>query len=275
MKIAIQGEPGSFHHIAAQNFYGDGHEYICCDTFGDVFASLSAGRAETAVVAVENSLYGSITEVYDLLLQHDYPIIGEVAEHIHQNLITLPGVSLEDITKVYSHPVALAQCAAFLETKLPHAEIIEHHDTAGAVEYVKQYGEHDSAAIASTMAAKIHGMSVLRPSIQDEHSNYTRFLCIRPDGSPPPDSDKASLVLTTSHQSGALYKALGVFADLGCNLTKLESRPIRGKVWQYQFYIDVSITPVLLTNAIKRLETQACTVRNLGSYIAATNVFED
>jgi prephenate dehydratase len=275
MKIAIQGALGSFHHIASQQFYGDGHEYICCDTFAGVFEALASRGADVGVVAIENSLCGSITEVYDLLLRHNYPIVGEVAEHIHQNLITFPGAKLGDITRVYSHPVALAQCAEFLESKLPRVEIIEHHDTAGAVEYIKDHDEHGSAAIASTLAARMHGMNVLCPSIQDERSNFTRFLCIQPNGSLPPDADKASLVLTTSHQPGALYKALGVFADLDCNLTKLESRPIRGKVWHYQFYIDVEVTKLTLAEAIKQLESQGCIVKNLGMYRASYKDFDD
>lgn len=275
MIIAIQGAPGSFHHIAAHHWYGDAHNYLPADSFAAVFNALASHKADVAVVAVENSLYGSITEVYDLLLRHNYPIVGEVTEHIHQNLIGSNGTKLSDIGHVYSHPVALAQCAAFLDSELAQAEIIEYHDTAAAVEHIKALGDRHVAAIASTLAAEMHGMDILRPSIQDERSNFTRFLVIEPNAKPPAKTDKASLVLTTAHAPGALNQALGVFAGLESNLTKLESRPIRGKVWQYQFYLDVSITPDKLEEAVGTLESQGCTVRNLGMYIAATTTYND
>ncbi len=275
MKIAIQGELGSFHHIASQHFYGGEHGYVCCDSFRDVFAALGDGRADTAVVAVENSLFGSIAEVYDLLLKHGYPVVGEVVERIHQNLITFPGANLGQITRVYSHPVALAQCSEFLNREMPNAEIIEHHDTAASAAFVKHAGDHASAAIASRMAADMHDMGVLRPNIQDEHRNYTRFLAIQPGGQAPVDATKASMVITTSHRPGALYESLGVFADAGINLTKLQSRPIRGKIWKYQFYIDIETKPPDALKAIELLEDLGCGVTNLGMYKSAAKTFED
>jgi prephenate dehydratase len=280
MKIAIQGSVGSFHHIAAEHYYQIGQEYIYCENFSDVFLSLTGGKADVGVVAIENSMYGSINEVYDLLQIHRFPIVGEVVEHIRQNLIGFQGTPLESITKVYSHPVALAQCADFLEHHLPQAEIIEYHDTAAAVEFIKQHGEHSAAAIASNLAANLNEMSILRPGIQDERDNYTRFLAIDPRADETTsmtsaEPNKASLVLITSHEPGALYAALGVFAGLDCNLTKLQSRPITGKVWQYQFYVDVEILADKLEEAIRKLSEQECTVIHLGSYHAAEQQFDD
>ncbi len=279
MKIAIQGAEGSFHHIAAGHYYGetDGqtNSFVYADTFSAVFSALAAEAADVAVIAIENSLYGSITEVYDLLSKYHYPIIGEVVEHIHQNLITFEGVQPDDITRIYSHPVALAQCAHYLANKFPKAEIVEHHDTAAAVEFVKRNGDRSCAAIAGVVAAKMHGMFILKSAIQDEPLNFTRFLVIDPHGTPPANADKASLIITTSHEPGALHRALGVFSDVSSNLTKLQSRPIPGKVWKYQFYIDLEITPAALEMAIEMLDFQECTVENLGTYKAAATMYED
>jgi prephenate dehydratase len=277
MMIAIQGAEGSFHHIAAQHFYGDGHDYLYGESFAEVFAALKNRDADTAVVAIENSLFGSINEVYDLLVEHELPVVGEVVEHIHQNLIGFDGTNLPDIKRVYSHPVALAQCAEWLEKHLPHADVIEHHDTAAAVEYVKVRGKPTAVAIASHLAADIYGMSLLHESIQDEHDNFTRFLVLQRKvrKADVEDADKASLVLTTSHKPGALYDALGVFKELNCNLTKLQSRPIRGEVWTYQFYIDVEAGPDLIDEACAALKKQECTVQVLGTYKAAKEMFDD
>jgi prephenate dehydratase len=279
MKIVIQGAEASFHHIAANHYYGltddQTNDFVYADTFAAVFATLAANAADTAVVAIENSLYGSITSVYDLLQKYRFPIVGEVVEHIHQNLITFPDTKPADVRRIYSHPVALAQCAHYLAENFPEAEIIEHHDTAAAVEYIKMSGDHSSAAIAGSVAAKVHGMFILKAGIQDEPLNFTRFLVIDPHGSQRTDADKASIIITTSHEPGALHRALGVFADVGSNLTKLQSRPISGKVWKYQFYIDLEITPAALQIAIELLALQECDVINLGSYKAAATVYED
>lgn len=266
MKIAIQGELGSFHHIASVAFYGDGHTYVSGDTFDAVFARLQDKTADVAVVAIENSLFGSIPAVYDLLLKHGYPIVGEISERIHQNLISYPGVSLADISSVYSHPIALAQCANFLDDRLPYAERLEHHDTAAAVAYIKEKNLRISAAIASSKAADMHGMHIIAEKIEDEELNYTRFLVIDPVATTPPGANKASLVLTTTHEPGALYAALGVFAEAGCNLTKLQSRPIIGKVWKYQFFIDVEVSPDTLKEVTQKLQSAGCKVINLGCY---------
>ncbi|HEX8227604.1 MAG TPA: prephenate dehydratase domain-containing protein [Candidatus Saccharimonadales bacterium] len=283
MKIAIQGAEGSFHHIAAEHYFEKAaeveHDYVYCDTFAAVFATLAAHVADAAVIAIENSLYGSIADVYDGLQKYKFCITGEIVERIHQNLIGFPGTDMKDIERIYSHPVAIAQCAHYLASKFPGVQVIEHQDTAAAVADIRRRGDHAEAAIAGSFAADLHEMEILQAEIQDEQLNYTRFIVIdqRKDKAEEPaaDADKASLIITTSHEPGSLHRALGVFAEVGSNLTKLQSRPIPGKVWKYQFYLDVGISPDTLTSAIAKLKEQECVVTNLGTYTAATTLYED
>lgn len=273
MKIAIQGYEGSFHHLAAQRWFDDEQiPIVACASFGDVFLALTEGRAQYAIIAIENSLHGSINEVYDLLLRHKFSIIGEIPERIHQQLIGFEGTPLDQITHVYSHPVAFSQCASFLDTYLPNAERIEHHDTAESVAYIKTLEGRANAAIAGRVAASIHDMVLLHENIQDEDTNFTRFLVIQPEASPVLDADKVSLVLRTSHEPGALYRALGVFERHGSNLTKLQSRPIRGKVWKYQFFVDAILSKQELDAVIDELTAQQCEVTLLGHYASAATL---
>lgn len=267
MHVAIQGVEGSFHDLVAHRWFGSTPiELVSCRTFAGVFDAIENGAAETGVVAIENSLYGSISEVYDLLLARDFSIVGELPEHIHQQLIGFAGAKLNEVTHVYSHPVALNQCATWLETNLPDAERIEHHDTADAVRLVKELNDPQSVAIASHRAAQLHGLEILHENIEDEATNFTRFLIIEREKRSIEKADKASLVLRTDHTPGALYRALGVFAEFGLNLTKLQSRPIRGRVWHYQFFIDVQTSPDVLEQAVARLEQEGCETTVLGCY---------
>lgn len=265
-RVAIQGEPGSFHHAAARQLCGDDIELVCCATFGAVFQAVQSGSADIGVVACENSLYGSIAEVYDLLLHYRLPITGEHIEHIHQNLITHPEADLTSIREIYSHPVALNQCRAWLAANLPKAELIEHHDTAGAVDEISLTPSPYMAAIAGSEAAQLYGLPILAANIEDEKTNLTRFLLLDSAAQPAVDATKASLVLTTSHQPGALYRALGIFAEANANLTKLESRPIRGEAFHYQFIIDVMCDIKSLHTIQSALEAQNCRVDLLGYY---------
>jgi prephenate dehydratase len=275
MRVVLQGEVGSFHHLAALHWFGPEAEYIPADSFRTVFQLLADGHADQAVVAIENSLFGSINEVYDLLHHYQFPIIGELSERIHQQLITNPNLKLTDITAVVSHPVALAQCSDYLDAQLPAAERIEYHDTAAAVQYIQQPGHGQFAAIASQVAADQAGLPILAKNIENDNQNFTRFLVIAPGATPPDGANKASLVMQTSHRAGALHAALGIFADAGINLTKLQSRPIIGQVWQYQFYIDVEATGQPLQAVIIALEAQDCKVEVLGQYPASSDEYED
>lgn len=271
LRVAIQGQVGSFHHTVADRWFDD-YELVPCDTFHDVFEAIARGTADQAVVAIENSLYGSIADVYDLLLKYKYPVVGELVEHIHLQLMTKSGVKLHDITEVYSHPVALNQCREWLEEHLPDAEIIEHHDTAGAVAYVKELDSPYTAAVAGRQASELYDLPILISDIEDEKTNLTRFVVLDPLKSPVTvDANKASLVITTTHHSGALYEALGVFAQHKVNLTKLQSRPIRGKSFQYQFFIDAEINTETLAAATNGLEQKDCHVTLLGHYKSYTS----
>lgn len=180
MRIAIQGDAGSFHHLAANKYFGDDIDIVACETFADVFACLADGGCDNAVVASENSWYGVLPEVTDLLKEHPFPIIGELDEPIHQNLITLPGTSFSDIKVVLSHPVALEQCSKYLSNNLPDAEAREYHDTAAAVEYTKDRGDSSIAAIAGSWAAEIHNLPILAEKIENDPKNTTKFLILSP-----------------------------------------------------------------------------------------------
>lgn len=270
--VAIQGAAGSFHHLAAQKWFGENVRIVSCKSFADVFGALETRRAGCAIVAIENSLYGSVSEVYDLLLTHNYPIIGELPEHIHQQLIGYEGTRPDAITRVYSHPVALNQCRKFLDAWLPGAERIEYHDTAESVAFIKSLNDPTAAAIASHTAARLHEMKILHTNIEDETTNFTRFLILRPGAEAVDSANKASLVLRTDHSPGALHRALGVFASLGINMTKLQSRPIRGRVFKYQFFVDIEADAEQLAIAVERLTAQECEVTVLEHYKAAEEI---
>lgn len=269
--VAIQGVLASFHHIAAQEFFGDDFQVLPSETFTDAFRAVASGKADNAVIAIENSLYGSINEVYDLLLKYKFCISGEVYLRIEQCLIGLPQSSPQAIKEVYSHPVALAQCEYFLDTKLPAAKRFEHHDTAGAAADIKAWGDASKAAIASRQAAKFYGMAVLAKGIETHKANYTRFIILQKEKSVDLGADKTSLILETADRPGALYYALGVFAKAGINLTKLQSRPIIGRAWHYMFYVDVqsNASQEPLLSALQELKKQDCAVTVLGSYKSA------
>lgn len=269
MRIAIQGEQGSFHHQVAKTWFGNDVQILPAETFSDVFGILNRHETTKAIVAIENSLYGSINEVYDLIESHHYAIVGEVYLRIEQQLIALPGAKPTDITHIYSHPVALAQCENYLDVHFPNAERIEHHDTAGSVEFIKNTDDTSMAAIAGRVAADLYSLPILAENIEDNKANYTRFLVLDADPAPNTDTDKASLVVQTDHKPGALAKVLTTFADAGVNLTKLQSRPIIGKVWQYRFYIDVETSGDKLRALMREIEKNGTAVTVLGEYKSA------
>jgi len=272
MKIAIQGEQASFHDIAARQFFGEDIEILACDSFAACFSALQSGQADRAIVAIENSLYGSINQVYDLLLKHHFPIVGEVFLHIQQCLIGLPGAAIQNIQEVHSHPVALAQCQKYLDEQLPGAERFERGDTAASVADIKTWNDPTKAAIGGTAAAELHGMEVLAKEIETNKQNYTRFVVLQREPADVPEADKVSIILQTPKdtKSGALYRALGVFASRELNLLLLHSRPIIGKAWHYMFYLDVAATPdsADLKAALQELTDQGCDIKVLGNYKA-------
>ncbi len=268
MLVAIQGQAGSFHEQVAKQWYGNSVDILPCTTFREVFDAYAAGEADAIVTAVENTIYGSINEVYQLIDACEAPIVGEVKLAIDQMLIARPGTKLSDITEVYSHPVALAQCQKWLKKHLPQAELIEFFDTAGAVEFIKEEGAHHMAAIASKQAAMLYDVPILAPSIQDSRDNITRFLILQPTATTP-DANRASLVITTSHQPGALVEVLQVFASSGVNLAKLQSQPIIGQPFNYKFFMVVDCAGEPLYRLVEQIEKSDHQVTLLGEYAAA------
>lgn len=263
MRIAIQGEEASFHHTAAKQWFGQDIVIVPCESFSEVFGVLNRHEADAAIVAIENSLYGGINQVYDLIESHGYPIVGEVHLPVHQQLIGTPN---ETITHIHSHPVALAQCEVFLDTHYPDAKRIEFHDTAGAVRFVKESGNHHFAAIANREAATLYGLSIIDEDIEDNPANFTRFLALQPAGTVPKDANRTSLVLTTNHTPGALAAILTIFATLNINLSKLQSRPIVGEPWRYRFYLVLDIAGPTLQQALTEIQPLVNSVTVLGEY---------
>ncbi len=270
-KVAIQGQAASYHDQAAHQFFGNDIEIVACDNFKTTFKALETGKADYVVVAIENSLFGSINPVYDLLLKYRFWIIGEVYLRIQHCLIGLEGASVAGIREVHSQAEAIAQCEEYLDTKLAHANRFEHHDTAASVADVKKWNDPTKAAIGSEAAAKLYGLGVLKKGIETHHENYTRFVVLSKQKQTTKDSDKTSLVMTTANKPGALFHALGSFAKQKINLSKLQSRPIIGKAWHYIFYVDVdtSLNNQAMKNAISELSDQGCETIVLGDYKAA------
>ena len=271
MRVAIQGEAGSFHHQAAILWFNKNDPTIIAkETFTQTIATLRDDEADQAIIAVENTLYGSINEVLDLIETNPYPIVGEIFLHIQQQLISLPDIRAKDIKRIYSHPVALAQCEQYLDKHFPDAERIEHHDTAASVRFIKEQNDPQAAAIAGIEAAKLYQLPILRQNIQDNQENYTRFLVLDPQGALPAKPNKSSLVLITDHTAGSLSYALTVFAEANVNLAKLQSRPIVGNPWRYKFYIDVETAGKKLYDLISKIEANNATVKILGEYTTGT-----
>ncbi len=268
-RIAIQGELGSFHHAAAISWYGNDSAIVACKTFKDVFRTLKNSQADAAIVAIENSLHGSINEVYDLLLEYRFPIVGEIAERVHQCLIGLPSAAISDISVVHSHPVALSQCSIYLDTTLTDAERIENYDTAASVSLIKDLGDIRHGAIASSLAAELNGMKILKHNIQNANTNYTRFLAIQPTPREAMPTTKSSLVIETLHTPGALYEVLGICKKYNVNIAKLQSRPCKNAVWRYMFFIDIECNGTTTEMIISDINANGASATLLGSYTAS------
>ena len=267
MKIAIQGEPGSFSHEAARKLVA-GAEIVPCTLSADVFAALDGGSADAAVIPIENSLAGSVLEHFDLLLKHDVKVVRETLLHIRHNLIAIAGASLGEIDRVFSHPVALAQCRRFLADH-PRMEAFAFYDTAGSVKQLVESRDRHAAAIASEAAAAYYGAEILAGGIEDSPENYTRFFLVRRSGDvqSDPESSKMSIAFTVENRPGSLVAALSALSAQGTNLTKIESRPVHGKPWEYIFYVDCQIgSREEGTHALEALGAHCGMVRELGRY---------
>jgi prephenate dehydratase len=266
MRIAFQGAPGAYSEAAAQRAW-PGVETVPVEQFEDVFAAVASGRTSHGLLPVENSTGGSIHRVYDLLLEHDLPIVAETELQVVHHLVALPGTELPQIRRVCSHPQALAQCEAFLRS-LPDIEIVATYDTAGSARLIRDQNLTNTAAVASARAAELFGLHIVRSAIQDYRDNITRFLLVARDPQPIGTPDKTSVVFALPNAPGALFKALSVFALRDIDLTKLESRPMRGRPWEYLFYVDLAAgrADVRCGRAIVHLAESARWVKTLGSY---------
>jgi prephenate dehydratase len=268
-RIVIQGVPGAFHEIAARTFFGSDIELVPALSFEALFQSLKkTDVADAAILAIENSIAGSILGNYRLLLEHDMVIAGEVYLRIQQNLLAWPGVALSDIREVHSHPMALAQCAVFFR-QYPHIRLVESEDTAESAARIQRTQSRDTAAIASLLAAERYGLSMLAEGIETVPENYTRFLAIyrREDAALVANADKVSLSFTLKHENGSLAQVLNLLALAGVNLTKIQSVPLTGRPWEYHFLLDFMLENSRIELLINELSRVVGDLRVLGKYM--------
>lgn len=269
--IAFQGEPGAFSQIAIHRMLGDQAKVLPCERFDQVFKSLRDGACSAAMIPIENTLHGSVHENYDHLLNFELPITGETSIRIVHNLIAAPGVTWKKIQRVFSHPVALNQCLEFFAAN-PNFAKTPFYDTAGSVKMVMAEGLTDAAAIASEMAATTYGARILKRSIEDDRQNFTRFFLLQRPGEKTllkaGKERKTSLVFSMRNTPGSLFRALSALALRDLNLTKIESRPLRGKPWEYLFYVDVlaDLDDPNMQKAVGHLQELTDFLKVLGSY---------
>ncbi|MBV9295435.1 MAG: prephenate dehydratase [Acidobacteriaceae bacterium] len=240
--VAFQGELGAFSSVAAVKFLGNAARMAPCASFQKVFQALHSGEVTHAVIPIENTLHGSVHENYDHLIEYDLPIRGETSLRISHSLIVLPGTRLKDVRQAFSHPVALNQCRKFFE-RHKNIQPVSHYDTAGSVKMLVEQKPADSAAIASENAAKIYGAAILKRNIEDDRRNFTRFFLLTKQTAPLKNATgewKTSIAFSTPNRPGALFRTMACFALRDLNLTKIESRPLHARPWEYLFYVDIT-----------------------------------
>jgi prephenate dehydratase len=270
-QISIQGYAGSFHEQAARQYFGKQVEVLPCDTFRDVIKTAADPKQTSGgVMAIENSIAGSIMANYNLLSASRLTIVGEVYLHIRQQLMVYPGVDLDDIREVHSHPMAILQCMDFLE-KHPW-KLVESEDTALSAKWIHQYRHKHRAAIASSLAAELYELDIVAKDIHTMKKNFTRFLILAPitqQELPAAQPNKASICFHTDHSQGSLAAVLNVIAQAGVNLSKLQSMPIAGTRFQYAFYADMEFTDLLqFEQVMKEMEPLTAAIRVFGLYQA-------
>ena len=269
MRIAIQGFTGSFHAIAAEKYFGSGHELIMCDSFPNLFKSLNLGEADCAVMAIENTIAGTILFNYALLRNSPFTITGETFLRIEHCLLALPGQGINDIKEVRSHPMALMQCMQFF-SKYPHIKLIEDIDTAYMAELIAKNETQGVAAIAGEGVAKRFGLQILKYNIEDSERNFTRFLIIENRNSGQINEktiNKASICFSLPHQIGALKNVITELTERKINIMTFQSTPYVGNEWEYFFYTDIEFDEYnLYKSAIKNLEPLTINLKILGQY---------
>jgi prephenate dehydratase len=270
-RVAFQGERGAFSEEAARKLLGESVTLVPCSTFEKLFAAVDEGRADSILAPIENSLAGSVQRTYDLLLASSLRIKAEAIIPIAHHLIGCPGSSVETITTVESHPVALAQCENFFKAQ-PQIKRVATDDTAASVRRVVEHGDPTRAAIGGSQAATLYGGVILREHLEDHEENYTRFVLLTPEAQLSQNgADKISLAIRLGHQPGALHAALAPFASREIDLLRIESRPIMGEPWQYRFYLDLrgSDNDPRVISALAELRQIVDEVRVFGCYAAA------
>ena len=265
-EVAFQGEPGAYSEAAVYRIFGPTIRPKPSKRFSDVFRDVWTDTTKYGVVPIENSIEGSVSQVYDLFLQYDLKVCGELALRISHCLIADPETDLEEVKVVYSHPQALGQCRNYLERL--GIEMVSTYDTAGSVKMIKEQRLTTAAAIAGERAAEIYGMKILAQDIADTRNNYTRFFVLAKNELPPTGNDKTSIIFSTKHVPRALYESLGELANRGINMTKIESRPTKQNLWEYNFYLDFDghMNEQICAEALNGLRNRSLFVKVLGSY---------
>lgn len=238
-RIAVQGIVGSFHEDAALKYFNERIEVVECKSFTSVCDLVDTDQVDYAVMAIENSIAGSLLKNYQLIRDYHLRIIGEIYLHIQMNLMVVPGTKPKDITDIYSHPIALQQCVEYLEKYYPDAELHEGLDTAGAAKMISEEKPKNAAAIGNLRSAELYKLELLETGIETNKKNYTRFLILAKHGNPTEKANKASLCFEVGHFYGSLARVLNVFSDNEINLTKIQSVPVIGKPNEYTFHVDI------------------------------------
>jgi len=269
VKIAFQGELGAYSEMAVYSYFGQKVEVKPCKSFDEVFENVKNEKVNYGVVPIENSIEGSVNRTYDLFLEYDLKVRGEIIIRISHCLIANKETTMDQIKAVYSHPQALAQCRKFLEKNKLKA--ISNFDTAGSVKMIKEEKMTDAAAIASERAAQIYDMTILAREIEDVKNNSTRFFVLDKQDAPYTGEDKTSIIFAAKSIPGALHKVLKEFADRNINLTKIESRPTKQTPWEYHFYLDFEghMTEQKCQQALESIKDKTIFIKILGSYKAA------
>ena len=276
-KIALQGEIGSFSEMAALQYFGSDIDILACNSFEQVTEMIRKEKADYAILPIENSNTGGINMVHDLLLKENMFAIGEVVLRIEHCLIAHQNAKIEDIKRIFSHPQALAQCEKYLSRNFPHCQIIPIYDTAGSVKRIKELQNFEAAGIASSRAANCYQMQILDKGIEDNPSNYTRFLIFSVQYTAKPDMscNKTSMIFAVVSTPGAIYRCLKEFALREINLTRLESRPSKRKPWEYVFYMDFEkgLWDKATQEALIELHKYTTFIKVIGTYRTQTNLF--
>lgn len=266
-KIVFQGTEGAYSQLAMQEYFGKNIDGRHVDTWRDAMEAIKNGEADYAVLPIENSLAGIVSENYDLMVEYDNCIVGEQIIRINHALLALPGVTKSDITDIYSHPQALMQCSKYLDA---HREWEKHSykNTAMASQKVKEDGKMHKAAIGSKLNAAIYGLQVLEEAIQDNKNNYTRFIIVTGKKVFEKNANKISICFEIPHESGSLYHKLSHFIYNGLNMNKIESRPVPEKAWEYRFFVDFegNLNDAAVKNALRGLKEETTRLKILGNY---------